>query len=371
MGHEIIRYRPDHKQEVADLLMEFWPDPIENTEYFSWLHEENPYSDCPTVYLLVDAGKVVGMRGFHGAKWEVVGSSESFDAPCACMFVIDKRFRGDGLAELIMNGAARDLAASGYQYVLSFSATPIPYMSQLRRGWQLVGNYRTFRHETSGVGSLRAIARRYPFLKTFWQNVGRRVPMPGQDTYAALDALLPLEMDCGILSVTKSANALAMAELAKTTAVRGLIRHVREPAYFAWRFRNPQMDYRFVYWHDQKLKGFLVLQKQRGNMPPVHIVDWEATNAEVLGKLFGSILSVGQFASLSIWSAALSEEMVSFLKERGFAQLDESRGIAGYSPGLQVKALIDDTSDRPWEVSRRCLHDITNWDLRPVYSDSF
>ena len=371
MSNELIRYQPEYKWEVAELLTEFWPDPAANAAYFSWLFEQNPYTDCPIVYLLLAEGKVVGMRGFHGAKWEIAGSGKTFEAPCACMFVIDKPFRGRGLAQAIMKGAVEDLAAIGFQYVFSYSAGPIPYMSQLRRGWRVAGNYRTIRRETASIGSLRMVARQFPFLRTIWQHTGRRVPLQRQDAFVSLDALSPTELDGGVLSVTREADAPAMGELASAVAIPGLIRHVPEPAYFAWRYKNPQMDYRFLIWRNTKLQGFLVLQKQRGNTPKVCIIDWEATSAEVVKRLIRAVLEFGQFASLSIWSATLPDEMGSFLNDCGFARYDESLGVPGYSPGLLIKSLDDNPPDGPWEVSGHCIDDFANWDIRSVYSDQF
>jgi hypothetical protein len=43
----------------------------------------------------------------------------------------------------------------------------------------------------------------------------------------------------------------------------------------------------------------------------------------------------------------------------------------GYRPGLLIKALDDNSPDGLWEVSGRRIDDFANWDLRPIYSDSF
>ena len=190
-----------------------------------------------------------------------------------------------------------------------------------------------------------------------------------------LDALTPSELDGGTLSVSLEADAPAMAELASTVAIPGLIRHVRDSAYFAWRYKSPKMDYRFIYWRDTKLRGFLVLQKARGNAEIVRIADWEVENEQILKRLFRVAIDSGKFASLTIWSAALSEEMVSFLSDSGFALIDESMGVADYRPGFLIKPLGDNPAGSPtdgsWEVSGRRIDDFANWDLRPIHSDSF
>ena len=63
--------------------------------------------------------------------------------------------------------------------------------------------------------------------------------------------------------------------------------------------------------------------------------------------------------------------MVSFLRGCGFSPFDETRGVAGYSPGFQIKSLDDNPTDGRWEVSGRRIDDFANWDLRPIYSDQF
>jgi GNAT superfamily N-acetyltransferase len=343
------------------------------------MHEQNPYTNHPFIYLVIIDGKAVGMRAFYGARYEVVGSGETFDAVCGAMFVTDKSVRGQGFATVIMEGALKDIAASGYRYVFSYSAGPITYMSQRRRGWRLITDYRTILRpeKKPGAGGLRsAVARRFPLLRKLWRGTGRRVLGPRSSAFAPLDALTtsdpPSELRGGTLSISRKADAPAMAELAKATAL-GLIRHVRDPAYFAWRYESPRMEYRFIYWRDTKLRGFLALQTSRGGAYYVRIVDWEAENEQVLKGLFRVALESGKFASLTIWSAALTEEMVSFLSNSGFAQIDGSEGVVDYRPGLLIKSLDDDptgdqTGDK-WEVSGRRIEDLANWDLRPIYSD--
>jgi GNAT superfamily N-acetyltransferase len=374
MTHELIRYRPEYISEVGELLTEFWPDPAENAAVFSWMLEQNPYTADPLCYLLLAEGKLVGMRAFHGARWEIVGSGQTFDAPCACMFVIGKSARGRGLAQSIMKDALKDLAAIGYPFVFSFSSSPIPYLSQLRRGWRLVDNYSPIRRQKSsgGSGMRDALAKQVPLLRTLSRFVRRRAAQSGQvNAYARLDALGPAVLDGGTLSVTCEADAPAMARLASAVAIPGMIRHLRDPAYFAWRYKNPRMDYRIVTWTETTLQGFLVLQTSRKNPMTVNIIDWEVTGHDVLKRLFGAALDHGQFPSMSIWSAGLPAEMAAYLNDHGFELIDASRGAAGYSPGLLIKSLADSQPDDPWEVCGRNIEDATTWDLRPAFSDAF
>ena len=75
MAHELVRYQSKHGQEAARLLTEFWPDLSIGAEQISWMHEQNPYTDHPFIYLLFVDGKAVGMQAFYGARYEIATRS--------------------------------------------------------------------------------------------------------------------------------------------------------------------------------------------------------------------------------------------------------------------------------------------------------
>ena len=72
-----------------------------------------------------------------------------------------------------------------------------------------------------------------------------------------------------------------MAELAERIGYDGRIRHVRDEQYFSWRFQNPLSEYRFLFWDNGRLDGYLVLYRKvypPGNDELAYIVDWDAIN---------------------------------------------------------------------------------------------
>ena len=71
-GYEIVRYRPEHKSQVAKLQTHLWTsEPKLATRYLEWKYEENPYAKEPVIYLAFQGSKLVGMRGFYQSKWEL------------------------------------------------------------------------------------------------------------------------------------------------------------------------------------------------------------------------------------------------------------------------------------------------------------
>ena len=75
----------------------------------------------------------------------------------------------------------------------------------------------------------------------------------------------------------------AMAELVERLGHDGRIRYRRDREYLDWRFRNPTSEYRFLYWEESRLEGYLVLSRRVSDLGAwyrVYIADLEATDHE-------------------------------------------------------------------------------------------
>ena len=375
MSRELIRYRAEFKPDVVQLLREFWPSPADSAAQFSWLHEDNPFTESPLVYLALRDGRVVGMRGFYGARWEVAGTGEVFDAPCGNMFVVDSRMRGQRLASYIMKGALADLKARGYRYVFSLSALPIPYSSQLRSGWRQVVNYGQVSRESRQARVRGLMRERLPGLRRGWRWLRHRArakggpaSRPRNQTFDEFENAVPATLGGGDLRVAQKPDCAMMAEIAQAALAEGRLRHVRTADYFAWRYNAPLVQYCFLTWTRGLERGVLVLESGRGKAGVTRIFDWEATSVEVLRRLIGAVIKFGRFNRLWTWSAGLPEEIVSFLAENGFTPADESMGVPDYEPGMMVKALGGAAPDAPWRIHGVRVDEAESWCLRPVIS---
>jgi hypothetical protein len=178
------------------------------------------------------------------------------------------------------------------------------------------------------------------------------------------------------VTLSKTARPRAMAELANRIGFDDRIRHVRDAQYFSWRFQNPLSEYRFLFWQDRRLDGFLVLHVKvypHSDDEWAYIVDWEAVNQRVWNELLQAAIQWGNFNSISMWSANLSEEMKTRLREAGFAFKDKTgsalRDIRGEN--ILIKPLCRETKQSEWVLAGRNLLDPTHWDLRMIYSDAY
>jgi hypothetical protein len=163
-----------------------------------------------------------------------------------------------------------------------------------------------------------------------------------------------------------------MASLVERIKRPDKIRHVRDQRYYAWRFRSPLSSYRFLYWQKNTLDSFLVLQKSvLSAAGPTYIVEWAATNREVLTELLQAAVRDVGFGSMEIWAATLSDEMVSALCEHGFAKVESHLPDGAYRPSILARCMNAALLDREWSLAGRLLTDLDNWDLRMVYSDQY
>ncbi len=383
-GYTFALYESKFRDGVIELQQHLWGNDREkNIAYIAWKYENNPYPDATFIRLALFDGKVVGMSTVYGAQWEVGQPTQKFLCPLQCDIVIhpDHRMRGVGskLSLLLMD----DLARHGSDYIFALSANPGSYAASLRVGFQSVGVVETATQQVGGQRSnpLRAFAAKLPFVKQIYHQLRQRVyvmpPRPSQwlpfETLDMTQALI-VEKSKGHIALEKAPRPEAMAELVERLGTDGRIRHTRDSGYFAWRFNNPRSMYRFLFWENNQLEGYLVLQAWLGKYEGVYnIIDWEATSLQAKSDLLLSALENGQFPKLETWSASLPQDVKAMLQERGFHFYDATTVASGdaWLPPILIRAVQQDNLPPNWRLVDRDLLKLENWNLRAVYSDTF
>lgn len=373
MHYDIVRYRPELRPGILALLPHLvCPDAAINDAWFAWKHERNPYVEAPVVYVALADGEVAGMRAFQGARWQIDGFGGTADWPCACDFVVAPAHRGNKLFRQIMDVALAELAAAGTTTVLNWSASPVTFGVSRRAGWRLAVPYAPWRKDTVRATLVRRFGARLRRVPLLWRAEERLAGMLLGRGFRAFDAAVSGQAGAaGDITVAREPRPEAMAALATRTAGPG-VAHVRDAAYYRWRFGNPLSEYRFVFKGGDDLAAFLVLRvARRDACADLAVVDWAATDATQLQDLLARVAAAGGYDSLTAWSAAFGEGVRSHLRGLGFHSFDASRGIAGYEPGL----LVHDQPGRDHaEAARHALDAAAAagpWDLRPLYSDYY
>jgi hypothetical protein len=282
------------------------------------------------------------------------------------------------MAEQLVEAAAEQLDGGDFPYLFSLSASTTTQMVSLRTGFRSAGspevaNRRTTKRLVSD--RLRRWLLRLPLV---WRlaNGGS-----GAAHFRDLDRDSPLERRnmSGQVSVQREPRPGAMADLVARIGTDGRIRQVRDEAYFAWRFRDPLSVYRFVFWADLRLEGYLVLQAPaRRPARLVNIVDWEASDARVREELLRAALRWGGFDALATWSRSLPADARALLQRNGFRLADPPASLGRayrldiarprvLERGVGSEALRQDD----WALAGRRLLDLDDWDLRMIYSDGY
>ena len=375
MQIEIIKYQPELKDEIIKLQTDLWgPDIALNKAYFEWKYECNPYIRDPLIYLAVKGGKAVGMRGMLGTQWQIGPGAMTFIGLYPDDLVIAPAYRNAGLIPRIMKAALDDLANQGYEYVFNLSAGPITFLASLAIGWRSIGSMEPVTLDCRPrlpIPDMKKIASSLPLIWRFSDKIPS-LHFIKRPTFFWLDKPQARkgQSENSRLYISKTPDPPAMAELVERLSYDGRLRHIRDKVYFSWRFKNPSRDYRFIFWKEDFLRGYLVLQgyipdnQRRGK---VNIVDWEATNTPILKELLTNAIRQGKFEQLFSWTATLSAEKQAILAEAGFNPMQPTEG-SKYRNCVIMRPVRNEFPPEMWKISERRLLDLSNWDLRMLYS---
>jgi hypothetical protein len=354
MSYRLVRYHPKYDDEIVSLQTGLWSrDLATNSAYLAWKYKQNPYLREPLIYLALENNRVVAMRGFYGAQWEIGRSGQTVTLPCAGDTIIAPEHRRRGLLRQMVHFERTDSALNTFPYVFSFSATPAVYFCLLREGWQSIGAYKTLTRRPSPI-------QRFLRSKRLLKWVQKHKADVGFWRAAAIQTSLKPRIE-------------DMAMLVARTAQPDKIRQHKDSGFYAWRFRSPLSRYQFFYWQEAVLKGFLVVQRpHHSTIGSIQLVDWAATSSEVLTDLLGAALNCAGLGGMQTWSATLPEATVAALTQRGFAALAEdcSAGTE-YSPSLLGQCLNTSRGDDKLSLAGLEIFDLRNWDLRMACSDQY
>ncbi|MCE7985828.1 MAG: GNAT family N-acetyltransferase [Caldilinea sp. CFX5] len=395
--YQFVNYRPEHKTQIVELQRFLWSQEIDlNLAYWAWKYDRNPYFADPLLYLAFDQTQLVGVMGAYGIQWAMGSTGSQLTVPCLGDLVILPAYRSQGILSQLMAFTLADLTARGYPYVFDLSSTPETMLIQLMSGWRNVDFLQTALWQANPPDTavqrqnghvtmpdrLRALVREIPGVVPAYRRVrdlvqstvdGATKAPAGRAVFAEVDAH-PQRMVGRRSPITwcETPQPAAMADLVQRTATDQRIRHVRDAAFFAWRYQNPTAHYRFLYWGEPQLEGYLVLQAplQANGYARVNMVDWVATNNQVRSELLRVALRCG-FAELYLWSATLSAETKQLLQQSGFRFTDKSGSVRRDAklPTILLKALQPVQSADEWRWAERHLLDVRNWEIALADTD--
>jgi len=400
-NYTLIKYNPAFKAQILSLQTHLWgPDLALNDAYLAWKYDQNPYADQAPIYLALCDQEVVGMLGSFGVAWET-GRGQLVKGLSLADLVIKPAHRNHRLFPKLLEFALVDLAQADAAFVFDMTASPEVALVMLMNGWRSMYLQTAHRQgyppaptaavpsESSSVGDKYHQLRRYvkglPGIGATVHTL-RQMKQRLQGQISERDRLQPFGcFDANQkrgkapgnphITVSQAPEPVDMAALVARLPNDERFRHVRDTHYFTWRFQNPLSCYRFLFWQEAQMEGYLVLQSNvhaQDDTAWVNIVDWEASDKSIAKALLQAALAWGDFKELEIWSATRPESMKSSLTEAGFAFRNRTgsaiRDVRGER--LMIYALQAKRRSASWTLADRDALDLTNWDIRMVYSDA-
>ncbi len=365
MAYEIVPYAPELDPQIVQLQTHLWSgDPGRNAAYLRWKYADNPFLDETLIQLALFEGRVVAMRGMFGALWQIDDTATRHLLPHADDFVVAPEHRNRGVASHLMKASLADAVARGFPFAVALSASPVTFISSLAAGWRSAGSYQSVWRSTAESPRLERLRDRLRRVRWY----GRFNALRPSGPFNRLDRAASRVAKA--VSLSREPRPQEMAALVARLPWDGRIRHVRDANYFAWRFRNPLHDYRFLFWDDGGLRGYLVLQRylsDRADQGCVNIADWEASDEEVQAGLLETALRCGRFSRTQTWTVSLRDPVRALLGDHSF-QSPEPGGVRTRSSGLLVRRLGDAPANERWALGSRDPLNIADWDLRMLYS---
>jgi hypothetical protein len=383
-NYRIVNYQPEYKTEVLNLLAELWGQDTQlSNAYFAWKYLHNPYTDYPRIYLAFDNDQLVGVRSFCSTRWQVGCFGQPFLCLADADTVIHPHHRRQGLLTTMTLHALEDLQGSQYQYIVTLSANRYSSAAVIKMGWKNVGFVQTAHYWTTPeISRLERIARRIPQLGSVYLNLRRKqahekfMPAVEGSTFVAIDGNFTqnkFTMNPNIV-ISKHPQPEVMTILLERVVSGDHIRHVRDREFFSWRYQNPRSEYRFLYWGNNQIEGYLVLRARLGiNDGKANIVEWEATDLEISDQLLKAAIQLGNFKEVSIWSETLSAKLKQLLTYHGFnfQEFNEEEPSNHFPPLVLIKPIQTNRLTSNWEIDGINMLDMHKWDLQAIYSDGY
>jgi hypothetical protein len=372
--YAFVHYDPKYLNQITALQQPLWGNDLDlNRAYFLWKYVENPLNNEPLVHLGLRGDQVVAMLGFCGSLWEYGIPRKTILGISGADVVTHADHRRIGVGEanaLFLFSYIAQL--NKYHINIVLSANKLSTQGAIKNGFRSAGYLKNIHRikPTSIKQRARSVASKLPI----------QMSSSSRTSFYNLDRMSLKKLPRSICA-SDTPDIPGMVDLITRLEWDGRFRHVRNAEYLEWRFKNPLSIYRFIYWMESKLEGYLVVRAPETlvhNRTLVEIVDLEASNSEVRAGLLKAAISGGDFDDIGIWTATFNEEEIKLLLENGFKPFDEAEAMSGeiHHTSLLIKPisqeLMDIWRDQPdWVIDGINLLQMHNWDLRGIYSEGY
>ena len=379
MDHVILKYSDDlqnHIDQIAKLKTLNWGLDFDVfRSYVKWNYIDRPHSKPPIIYFVRVGEEIVAMRGAYETTWQLKSASARFNALCSADFLILQEYRNKGIYKELANFVKGDLDTMSVQYEFSFNPTPLVYMISLSMGRKSIGEIKIIKKQFQSKGSNAiALAKKLagPYARKLLRKTGINLILKRRkkDNSQRIDRIYhsPRTQLSSRILLENEPKPAEMALLVNSTLPSNKITLVRDEMYFHWRYNNPLSKYLFLYWYDDGLKGYLVLQSHLYSIESGgthNIFELEATNSSIKIELLNSLISLMNSGSISIWANMLDQASYEFLVSQGFKDNNSAKSVKDPPRTILIRPI--GKHNNKIEFQGLDLLDAKSWDLKMIY----
>lgn len=383
MDLEILKYSDDfenHIDQIARLKTINWGLDFDVfRSYVKWNYIDRPHSKQPIIYFVRAGDKIVAMVGVYESTWRIKNAPAHFNAFCSSDLLILEEYRNKGIYGKMTDFVLEDLERMGAQHFFSFNATPLNTKISLSRGWKSVGQIKIMKKQFRTIESTAmTLAKKLPgpyarkllrkagigmLLKRSERNNSQRIDMICRNPKTQLPPRITID---------DKPRPAEMALLVNNTLPENKITQVRDELFFSWRYNNPLSKYLFLYWYDDGLKGYLVLQSHIYSMESGgahNIFELEAAGSSIKVELLNTLISLMDSGSISTWANMLDRDSYDFLVSKGFKVDSSAKSIKNPPRTILIRLLGKDNNNLEFQGLN--LLDSTGWDYKMIYLHDF
>jgi GNAT superfamily N-acetyltransferase len=323
MDYTVTEYRDEDRGQVtrlhAQLINKGWR---RSQSYLRWKYEENPFITQPLLFVVRYGKQVVGLRGLVGTSWQLGPKQGAIVLPHADDLIIHPDHRNRGLFLLLNDATATAAKDRGFGVMVSLSGGDVTQKISLLAGWKALGELQRLylgpAQQPSGQRDPgRSVLTRMDYrLKALARGLGFSPGAHLQNRRADRVFQRIVASTNDRITGSREADPPAMSALAESAEPQKY-RGTRTETFLRWRLGNPDRTYRFLYWHDSRLRGYLVLSLSGTAGSPVMVADYAVEHPEILSDLFDG-LKKSNTTEYSLMGSTLPEDHLTCAEAAGF-----------------------------------------------------
>ncbi len=238
------KYKSTYKSSILKLLASMWEGmlPEEIQQKFEWRYEKNPYSDNNIyIYLACNGEQVVGFRAFVVQLFKLGEVQYKVFNPADA--IVDSNYRRMGIFTQLNNLFLNDIQNISNTIILNTSANQFSSPANLKQGWMPMNYISKFGYQ---------INLRFLLSQTIKLN---------KNKVKEIETVIKYK-NKGHFVLTNKLHLDALIELNDINRNKDIITHIRDKAFYQWRYAYKKQNYCFAYYYKrEKLDGYLILKK--------------------------------------------------------------------------------------------------------------